>query len=251
MAQLHQLLAVENDLEGVFKRALNEASGIFGRADAFQAWHERFEVTVEDAVPPEADKHKEMITTVPAVLGEMSGHTVRFLDAVLQKEATNQKAVAPIIIDGTPITQPLPATFLLGLETKMKGIRKSVANAPVLDPGIAWDMDADQGANVRKRRHPGIRTKGKKTVRHEVLVAAVIKEGVGLPAQIEKWNEDIPVGTYTKNEWTGMITPAEKTAILGRLDKLARAVKRARTVANETEVVKTEAGDAVMKFILG
>lgn len=250
MAQLHQLLAVEGDLEGIFKRAVAETQGIFGRADAFQAWHERFEVTA-DGTPPEADKHKEMVTTVPAVLGELGGHTVRFLDAVLQKEATNQKAMAPVIVDGTEITKPLPATFLLGLETKLKAVRKAIAAAPTLDPGVAWKPDPDTGENVRKRVHAGTRNKTKKTVKHQVLVEAKIADGVGLPAQIEKWNEDVPVGTYTKNEWTGMITPAEKTAILDRVDKLSRAVKKARTKANETEVEKVEAGQSIMNFILG
>lgn len=246
MAQLHQLLAVEGDLEDIFKRALGETSGIFGRADAFQAWHERFEATAE-GVPDEGDKHKEMVTTVPSVLDEMTEHTVRYLDAVLQKETTNQTARAAIKIDGKEITEALPVTFLLGLETKLKALRKVISQAPVLDPGVAWDPDPDTGDNVRKRRHPATRTKTKKTVNHKILVEPTEHH----PAQIEKWSEDVPVGKYTKNEWTGMITPAEKTAILKRLDKLSRAVKKARTEANEAEVVNVQAADSILSFVLG
>jgi len=246
MAQLHQLLAVEGDLEDIFKRALGETSGIFGRADAFQAWHERFEATAE-GVADEADKHKEMVTTVPAVLAEMTEHTGRYLDAVLQKELTNQTARAAIVIDGNPITEDLPVTFLLGLENKLKAIRKVISQAPVLDPGVAWDADPDTGENVRKRRHPAVRSKTKKTVNHKILVQPTDHH----PAQIEKWNEDVPVGKYTKNEWTGMLTPAEKTAMLKRLDKLARATKKARTKANEAKVVTIQAADSILSFVLG
>ena len=48
-----------------------------------------------------------------------------------------------------------------------------------------------------------------------------------------------------------MISPAEKSAILGRLDKLTRAVKKARQKANTAEVTKVTIGEELFKYIHG
>jgi hypothetical protein len=46
-----------------------------------------------------------------------------------------------------------------------------------------------------------------------------------------------------------MITPARKSELLDRIDKLLRAVKKARQRANGTEVVKVNVGKSIMDFI--
>jgi hypothetical protein len=251
MAQLHQILAVEDDLKNTAKKAGDQAIALFtNRADAFQAWHERFE-PLNDEIPKEADKRKELVTTVPTVMDEVFTHLTRFWDAVLQKDATNQEAKAAIVIDGQEITAPLPATFLLGLESKLMRVKQIIEAVPTLDPGVAWDPDPNTGENVYKRRFPGTRPKTKKVPKSEVIVQPVVKDGVGLPAQIEKWSEDVLVGTWTKNEWTGMITPAEKTKLLQRVDTLYQATKKARQKANETEIVNVHTGQKLVDYLLG
>jgi len=255
MSKLHELLAVEGDLEGSYKKILEEAKVTFSKkADHFFGFFRKCNMYDEDiAAPP--DEFKEMDTTVQAKLNYAEDFITRYLDAVLQKEKTNQGAISDLIVDGVAIGKDLPATFLLGLETRLKAVRGMYELTPTLPPGVKWAKDESRGEHVYVTEHPEEKPKGAKTFMHKVLVPAQFpKEGEGgqsLPAQIEKWEETKNVGMYVKTIWSGMISPAEKSAILGRIDKLIRAVKKARQRANSTEVVKITIGKEIFDFING
>jgi hypothetical protein len=69
-------------------------------------------------------------------------------------------------------------------------------------------------------------------------------------AQVAKEMNTLVVGKFTTKKWSGMISPAEKSDVLARVDALIRAVKRARQRANQAEVVKTTVGNKLFEFIL-
>jgi len=82
-------------------------------------------------------EQKEMTTTVHDKLEYMFGSVAEWLDAVLQKERTNQEARADIILpDGSALATDIPATFLLGMESKLKELREVFLATPTLQPGI-------------------------------------------------------------------------------------------------------------------
>jgi hypothetical protein len=60
------------------------------------------------------------------------------------------------------------------------------------------------------------------------------------PAQTELYNADVEVGTIEEQEWSGLLTPAEKAAILARIEELTRAVRSARSRANDEQVDKEQ-----------
>jgi len=175
------------------------------------------------------------------------GHIVRYLDAVLQKERTNQEARSDLVVDGTVIAKDVPATFLLGLETKLKTVRSVYETIPTLQPGIKWERDDTQGKDVYRRAHPEEKFRTKKNMKNHV-VAEATKEH---PAQVQVYNEDEKVARIVTDTWCGMVSPAEKSALLGRIDKLIRAVKKARQKANTTEVIKTTIGKELFTYING
>lgn len=247
-AKLHELLAVEGDLEGTYKKILQETGVNFTKhPDRYFGQHQRIENFDENA-PKEADQHKELDDTVPLKLDYTAIHIIRYLDAVLQKERTNQDAKADLVIDGVMVAKDVPATFLLGLETKLKHIRAEVYETiPTLQPGIAWDEDELQGSNVYKRRYPDEKFRTKK-VRKNHIVAEATKEH---PAQVEVYTEDEKVARVITDTWCGMISPAQKSNLLGRIDRLIRTVKKARQQANTTEVVITTIGKELFDFING
>jgi len=233
MGKLHELLAVEGDLSGTCQKILDETKTTFEKkADHFFGFHRVLTSLIDGEINNAPDEHKEMADTVHNKLDYMKSHVIRYFDAVLQKECTNQNAVADVVVDGTTIMSDVPATFLLGLETKLKAVRAVYNSTPTLPPGIKWEADENKGEHVYSMSHPEEVFKTAKTFQHKVLVPAQFpKEGEGgqsLPAQIEKWEESKNVGMYTKNIWSGMITPAEKSALLGRIDKLMRGVKKAK-----------------------
>jgi len=247
MAKLHELLAVEGDLEGTYKGILQETETQFTKhPDRYWGQNQRTELFDANA-PTEADDHKEMDDTVNDKLEYSTGHIVRYLDAVLQKEATNQTAKADLIVDGEVLAKDVPATFLLGLETRLKHIRKIYESIPTLQPGIKWEMDETQGKNVYKMAFPEEKFRTKKIIKNHVKTEATKEH----PSQVETYTEDEKVARVITDKWCGMITPAEKSELLGRFDVLLRAVKKARQTANGAEVIDTKIGGSLFKYING
>jgi len=247
MSKLHELLAVESDLESVSKKTTEEAIKTFkSKTQHFLAMHrvcEMFDEESRDQAPP--DEFLSMVTTVHDKLDYVGGKIGKYYDAVLQKELTNQTTKADLVIDGKVIEKDLPATFLLGLETKLKKIRELYESIPTLAPGVEWVPDENQGSDVFKMKHPEEKYKTAKTFQHKVLYDATKEH----PAQIERWEETVNVGKFTKDVWSGMISSADKAILLGRLDKLLQAVKKARQKANNIKVIKRDIGRTLLDYI--
>jgi len=253
--KLHELLAVEGDLEGVYKKILEESKHTFSGKPAHFVGFTKEYVPFDDKEETVSPEQQEMTTTVHDKLTYMANHIVRYLDAVLQKEATNQIAVADLIVEGQTLAEKLPATFLLGLENKLKYIRSVYAAVPTLPPGIKWDEDKQKGKGVYSSADPEEKFRTAKTFKHKVLVPAQFpkegESGSSLPAQIERWEEQVNIGKYVTHRWSGMLTPLEKSVILERIDKLSRAVKKARQRANSTEIIKLNIGKLLFDYING
>lgn len=248
MAKLHEILAVEGELEGVYKKILAEAQKTFGDKPVFfigieKVYQSFLEEAEHDIVPTE---HHEMVTTVREKLDYMFDHAVRYFDAVLQKDSSNQKAIADIVVGAETLAEGVPATTLLGLESKLKMIREVLTNIPTLQSGVKWEPAEDLGKGVFRVTHPEETMRTRKKVKY-VTVAEATKEH---PAQIAQESEEEKIGKFTKTVWSGMITPARKADILGKLDKLARAVKQARQRANCVEVDNRTIGRSLADFVL-
>jgi len=242
---LHELLAVESDLDGAHKKILDETRVTFTKkSDHFLGQHRKFEMFVEDGIhyPEES---KALDTTVQEKLDHMKKTEIRYFDAILQKEATNQNATADLIVDGVTITTGLPATFLLGMETRLKHLRTAYESIPTLQPGIEWVLDPAIGKNIYKTAKPLEKIKTETVIEPVVLYEATKEH----PAQVKESSKVKNIGKYTTTGWSGMITPAEKSALLGKIDKLIRAFKKARQRANTTEVTKRTIGKEIFDFI--
>ncbi len=244
-AVLHELLAVEADLDGAHKKILDETRLTFTKkADHFMGQHRKLEMFIEDGISyPE--EFKKIDTTVQDKLDHMQKTEVRYFDALLQKEATNQNATADLIIDGIIIETNLPATFLLGMETRMKHLRVAYEHIPTLAPGIEWEKDSSQGDNIYKTTKPQEKLKTDTKIEAVVLYEATKEH----PAQIKEVSNVKTVGKYSLTAWSGMITPAEKSEFLARIDKLIRAFKKARQRENTTEVNKRTIGKKLFSYI--
>lgn len=248
MGKLHELLAVEGDLSGIAKKLSEETISTFKKPDHFIGQHrhlDMFDAAEQSKVV--ADEYKEMVTTVQDKLTYFGNAIINYFDAVLQKESTNQIAKADVVVDGTALIKDAPATFLLGMESKLKELRTVFEAIPTLAPGIAWEKDETQGTGVYRMKNADEKVKTAKSFMHKVLYEATDKH----PAQIEKWEEQVPVGKYITNTTCGMFSPAEKSVVLGRVDKLIQAVKKARMQANTAEAIENKCGDAIFSYILG
>jgi hypothetical protein len=247
MGKLFELLAVEGDLEGTSKRIVDETERTFANKHGlFQGQHRHLEMfDPEETNQGVPDDHQELTETVLGKLDYMAAHVARYWDAMLQKESSNQEATSDLILEGQIIGKGLPATFLLGLENRLKGLRKVYDNIPTLAPGIKWVPDKTRGEGIWVQDNPEIRYKTAKTFHHKVLYEATAQH----PAQIEKWEENVNVGIYHQEVWSGMLSSADKSRLLGRLNNLIMAVKKARMRANSIEIKEKTIGKAIFEWL--
>ena len=252
MPKLHQVLAVEADLEGKYKRICMETLKVFGKPALFTGSHRKLESFEENSVD-HPEEHQELTTTVAERVEYTSNGIGNYLDAVYQKEATNQTAMADLVIDGDVLLENMPATFLLALESRLKFIRGIYEAMPTLTSGVGWERSADKGDNIWDMKHPEEKIKTKLNFKSQILVPAQFpkegESGTSLPAQIEKWEEQEPVGKFVKHIWSGMITSHQKAETLERIDKLIRGAKMARQKANSTPVVTNRVAIKLMNYI--
>ena len=245
MGKLHELLAVEGNLETQAEKVRADLANAFEKkAHLFREKKTVFKPSVEDereSTTVECD----LQTTVKAQLDELSEYLAKSWDAAIQVAETNTKARADIVLEDdeqTVLVVGMTATSLLDLEKKVAKVRELLKSIQTLDSAMGFQADPQRGANVWKAREV-VKTKTKKV--HEVITKAQpTKEH---PAQTELLWLDKPIGELHEQEWSGLITPAEKTQLLARVEMLERAVRKARSRANDTEV---EANRKVAKKLL-
>jgi len=242
---LHELLAVEGDLEGAHKRILEETKNTFVKKEShFLGMHRKLTMFVEDNID-HPETNKKMDTTVDKKLDYMSKTEIRYFDALLQKESTNQIAIADLIVDEQIIAKDLPATFCLGMETRLRHLRAVYEAIPTLAPGISWVSEPDAGPGVYKAEFADEKLKTETVVEPMVLYKATVEH----PAQIKEVSKVNNVGKYVTTNTSGMLSPANKSDRLAKVDKLIRAFKQARQRANTTKVNKMFIGEKLFTFI--
>jgi hypothetical protein len=248
MPKLHEILAVEADRDAAAVAVMEETQVTFNkRASHFQGHHKKF-VSFEEGTPEEDEDVLEIVDTVPDKLRHAFKIAARAIDVTATKDMTNQspEARAAVEIDGVAITDPLPATTLLMLEAKVKGMQRLFLEIPTLAPGRRWEKDPDKGPNVYRDANPSAKFRTKKTVQHKVLVDPTEHH----PAQIERWSEDEKIGKIVETNWSAMMSPAEKSALLARTQNLLSAIKQARMRANCAEVTQVRVADKLFNYLL-
>ena len=244
MAKLHEVLAVEESKKIAAETALNEAARKLEKPALFQAAVKTAQMFEENAHAP-ADERQAMSTTVTETVREALEEVAPYYDVIYQKEATNQTAAADLDVGSLYMTN-LPATFLLGMEKRLRRVRDMIEKVPVLPDNVDWVQDATKGPGVKKCANPQKRFTTEKRPMHKVLYDATKDH----PAQIEKWFEDVPVGELTLTVWNSAWSSARKATVLRRIDKLIEACVTSRQRANEAEVLSLSVGKVIVDYIL-
>lgn len=245
--KLHELLAVLPDTAHAAAAIMSETATTFSKKpDHFKGQARTVTFFSESRAGENTTESKELVTTVREKLEYAFGIMGRNFDALLQQEEANQRAKADLIVDGQVMAVDVPATFLLGMEKRLKALHDIVMQAPTLEPAIRWEKDPTRGSEVFVSQTTAA-MKTEKILEHKILVPPTDKH----PAQIEKWTADVPVARIDTTLYSGMITPLEKSLMLSRLDNLLSAVKQARQRANETEVRDLHLSKTMLSYVLG
>lgn len=247
--KMHELLAVESDLQKMFLKVSGEAKETFSkRSEHFRGHDKSLKMKDESRAFEEeaAHEHKEVDSTVGEKLKYAAKSAKKYFDALLQKESANQVAKSDLVVDGVTLATQLPATFLLAMENRIKILRDYYDAIPTHQPGIRWVQDSNQRDGIFIAADDDVREKTEKDIEFRT-VAAATKEH---PAQVQQVAKNNVVGLFTTKKWSGMISPGEKSELLARLDALHQAVKQARQRANQVKVESLEIGADLFDYIL-
>lgn len=247
MGKLHEILAVEKDKEVVARKLSEESKKTFGKENLFSGSLRTLKMFDDAESFNNTEEKSQLTTTVSENLEYLINPLSNYWDVVLQKDLTNQQAVADIIVDGKTIATNLPATFLLGMETKLNKFREVLESIHTLTPGINWTKDEGNekaGVFVTVDKEKSFKTQ--KDLEFKEASPATKEH----PAQIAQLNVTKNVGEYELTKWSGLLTPINKAEKIARLDKLLAAVKKARQRANNVEIVEGTIGDSMLQYII-
>lgn len=244
--KLHELLAVENSLENQANKVRNELATTFEKKrHLFEEKKIVFTPSGENGQTV-VESQLDLQSTVAKELKWIQGHLAKALDASYQVAETNTTARADVVLeDGAILLKEVPATALLELEKRLNEIAALVNAIPTLDPAKGFNPDASRGVGIFQAR-----TVNKTRTRKEKKVFVKYEATKEHPAQTELLDQDVVVGTVQEQEWSGLITPAQKAEYLARVETVARAVKQARSRANDAEVDKSKViGNKILSYI--
>ena len=246
--KLHELLAVETNLENQANKCRTDLADTFAKKRHLFEEKKLVFTPFEEGKPPQVEAQSEMSSTVAKELFWIQGHMAKALDASYQVAVANTHAKADIILDndaGTVLAKDVPATALLELEKRCTEIKSLLETIPTLDPAKGFHPDPPRGDGIfvarevkktRTQKQPKVIVKYDATKEH--------------PAQTEVFSVDAPIGTIEEQEWSALITPAEKAGLLDRIEQVNRAVRRARSRANDAEVdLNAKIGKHLLGFV--
>lgn len=245
MTKLHEVLAVESTKEKVANKLIKESLHTLDKESLFSGAHRKLEMFAAEDKNAETEEFQELTSTVDENLDYLVDPIAEWLDVVLAKDLTNQTASNSLEIDGQVLATDVPATFLLGLETKLSKIREVYEKIPTLAPGVKWVADVQNRPGVYVTEHSSIQLKTEKNPEFRVVYEATKEH----PAQIKEVNRTQNTGRYITTLYSGKMTPLEKANRLNRIDKLLSVVKMARMRANNVDIVTKNIGKKIMDYI--
>lgn len=249
MPKLHETLAIETNLESQANKVRGELANTFEKKrHLFEEKRVTFRPLSEGEAPV-TEAQSDIQSTVPQELEWVSEFIIKALDASYQVAEANTKARADVVLSeddaDSVILNDVPATTLLELEKRLAEIHHLITVIPTLDP--AKGFQPDQARKHVFQAREVMKTRTKKVQKPVVLYEATDKH----PAQVQLVTEDVPVGVIHEQEWSGLITPLQKAEMIARVEQLTRAVRRARSRANDQEVDRTKKlGRVLLQYIL-
>lgn len=248
MTRLHELLAVASNLKGQAEKCRTELIDTFGKKRHLFGERIQTFIPLAEGADPVTEEKSDIQSTVDQEMEWIFGHLMKALNVQYQISEANTEARAAVVLeDGTELLKPIPATALLELEkTLTESIQPLLQSVPTLDPAKGFRPDADRPHGIFKARDVE-KPRTRKTKRVLIKYEATKEH----PAQTETYDFDETIGSIRISEWSGMITPARKADMLDRCEQLLRAVKKARSRANEMEVdvVSKRIGKEILDFI--
>ncbi len=243
MAKLNQIIAVSKGVKSQTLRSLTDAHRDVQKQPLLSGISRTYQPRDDEGERLPAESTKVQLTAT-GVIEDVKASLSRLFDVVATLDTANTHAKADVVVDGVMLVADAPVTYLLFLEKQLTDLQTFVAKLPTLDPSENWTFNEAAGHYAAD---PAQTTRSKKIPRNHVKAEATEKH----PAQVEVYNEDVIVGTWTTLKFSGALPATDVRAMQARVTKVQEAVKFARETANSVDVEDVRVGDTVLGYIFG
>lgn len=248
LPRLHELIAVKSNLRTQAAGTMSDLGNTFEKKKHLFTGKQKKYRSSDEKIDAKVEEQLDIETTV---IDELNGVKKFIVNAINGNHAVNtgnRTAAADIVLENDMIIATrVPSITLLELEDDLLEIRRFADKIPTLDPAKGFAPDKVDG-------RPGIwvaRVIEKVRTKKENKVIVKLQPTDKHPGQAEIVVEDTPVGTIEEHEWSSMMRTVDKANLLERIDMLLRAVKKARSRANEEEVTLNPIGEKLVSYIFG
>lgn len=243
MTRLNQIVAHEKSTKSRAAKDLTAVYHNFQKANLFDGLSRTYKSKDEEHGDKFPTESKMPQLKVKNSLDSASKLLTELFDVVLTKDTANMSAKGSIVVDGQVLLADVPVTYLLFLEKQLVDLHTVMQTVPKLDPTETWAQDTATDLYVTPNTES---FKTKKMKRNHEKAPATEKH----PAQVEVYDEDVVIGTWTTRKFSGALPAKEVQDTLSRIEKLQKAVKFAREEANTSQVKEMEAGKTLLDFVL-
>lgn len=239
--KLHQLLAFEKDVRKRTQLAMTEVHRE-SKNDALMSGVSKRYVPADEAGMRYPDERKHVQLTATDAIDRFTEAWSEEVEVVSRKDWANLEARADLVVDGEALGRAIPATHLLFLEKHLEHVRTFLTEMAVLPTGPDWSFDEASGLH---RTAESVTHRTEKTVEALVLLQPTKEH----PGQAKEVVRDRVVGHWYTTLLSGAMTADRKRYLLGRLARLADAVKAAREQANAVEVSTAPLGEELLAYV--
>lgn len=241
MARLNQIIAVVQGKKSRVQKLLTTIHHGWQK-DRISGIGRTYTPTNEEGerLPPE---QRIVQLRVSDALDRAREQLVDFIDTVATQETSNCVAQADVQIGQQVLLAAVPVTVLLFLEKQLIDLRTLAENIPTLPSDRAWVWDENKNCYA---------TTPETTVRTQKIPTTHVKfePTEHQPGQADVIMVDKTVGHWSTVHTSGAMPEQDRDEIIGRVEKLQEAVKRAREEANATEVHQVEGrGRAMLSYV--
>lgn len=243
MTKLNQIIALAPGRKTQAQKAMTEAYHKFQKDDLLFGVSRTYRPKNEDGdmFPPEK---KSVQVKVAKTLEQLCQSFTDMVDAVATLDTGNTMASANIVVNGKTIAENVPVTLLLFLEKQAEDLVTLAQKLPVLDPAEQWSYDSSTDCYVSEATE----TNKTKKVPQKFIKYEATKEH---PAQVDVWQEDIVVGTWSTRKFSGAVTAQDKNEAIANAVALKEAIKSAREEANSVTVTSRKIGEKLYLHVFG
>jgi hypothetical protein len=252
--KLNTLLALREKFETTFKNALNDLVTKFKSDQGlFKGVRKTYEALEGFADEPNKRQFKKVASTVQEQLVWFAKYNLDYLKQLFTIEKTNGMGIAhaELVVDGNSWGD-FTSTELLRLKGFLENgkLKEMYATLPVRSETTIWNPSTDELYKGNDKIFETDMDFGfeKTTLKTQYILPDPHPDAKRPPIVSDK-SEQVNIGKYTSQNFSGEASMRERAEILARLDILHKAVVEALQKANDVEAVESMLGDKLFEYI--